>query len=582
RLFDDFNATFVPPETGRIGLTVFGQSNLSSAIDYPRLNPSEQRFELADNLSWTAGRHTLKFGFNYLYTQDYLNILRNQFGSYTYADFNRFALDFSGNATRLKNWQSYSQTFGNPILDLRTKDYSAYVQDQFRATRALTLNFGLRYEYADLPQPTVVNPAYPTLTGRINKPGKNFAPRAGLAYAFQDQKTVLRAGYGIFFQRVPGSLIQQFFFNNGVYQPQISLNGTTAGDLAVGPVLPGRLATGGGPPPGSVELQFAAKDFRTPYTQQGDIAIERQLTANLGLTVSYVFSRGVALFTSRDLNIGALGDPVTYRVNDPAGTQVGSYTTPTYRLSNRVDPRFRRLIQVENGGISYYNGLITQLQKRFSHGLQGSVAYTWSHAIDDSNQGGGSDVLFFSTLRSTYNGDYRSDRGSSLLDQRHRLVVNSIYQPTFTKSTSAFAKFFINNWQLSQITTVASAQPTTATIQVTSNFPGAAFTNTLNGFGGSTRVPFLPFNSLDVDRVFRTDARLTKGLPITERFQVFLNFEAFNVFNTQYNTGIISQAYTANNLVLTPNSRLKEGNQSQGFPDGTNARRMQASLRFVF
>ncbi|MDQ6708876.1 MAG: hypothetical protein M3Z85_23195, partial [Acidobacteriota bacterium] len=319
-----------------------------------------------------------------------------------------------------------------------------------------------------------------------------------------------------------------------------------------------------------------------PYTQQGDIAIERQLTANLGLTVSYVFSRGVALFTSRDLNLGALGDPVSYRLNDLAGTQVGSYTTPTYRLANRVDPRFRRLIQVENGGISYYNGLITQLQKRFSHGLQGSVAYTWSHAIDDSNQGGGSDVLFFSTLRSTYNGDYRSDRGSSLLDQRHRLVVNSIYQPTFTESTSALARFFINNWQLSQITTIASAQPTTATIQVTSNFPGAAFTNTLNGFGGSPRVPFLPFNNLDVDRVFRTDARLTKGLPITERFQVFLNFEAFNVFNTQYNTGIISQAYTANNFVLTPNARLGEGNASQGFPDGTNARRMQASLRFVF
>ena len=146
---------------------------------------------------------------------------------------------------------------------------------------------------------------------------------------------------------------------------------------------------------GAVDVQFASADFRQPYTQQADIAIERQLTENLGLTVSYLWSRGIGLFTSRDLNVGALGPDVTYRINDSSGNQVGTYTTPTYRLANRVDPRFRRLIQVENGGQSWYNGLVVQLRKRMSHGLEGSVAYTWSHAIDTANMGGGTNALFY-------------------------------------------------------------------------------------------------------------------------------------------------------------------------------------------
>jgi hypothetical protein len=335
-----------------------------------------------------------------------------------------------------------------------------------------------------------------------------------------------------------------------------------------------------------VDLQFASKDFHNAYTQQGDLAIERQLTENLGLTVSYVWSRGVGLIVARDLNAGAPGPNVTYRINDATGNQVGSYTTPTYRLANRVDPRFRRIVQVENGGNSWYNGLVVQLRKRLSHGLEGSVAYTWSHAIDTANQGGGSDALFFNSPRSTFNGDYNADKGSSSLDQRHRLVISSIWAPTFSKSTSGIAKFLINHWQLSQITTLASSQPTTATIRVVSSpFAGAAFTNSLNGLGGSNRVPFLPFNNLNIDKTYRVDARLTKELPFTERFRVYLNFEAFNVFNTISNTFVNTEAFNtgaSNSMVLTPTPGLGNGNASQGFPDGTNARRAQVSMRFVF
>ncbi|MBL8174985.1 MAG: hypothetical protein JNK48_09960, partial [Bryobacterales bacterium] len=123
----------------------------------------------------------------------------------------------------------------------------------------------------------------------------------------------------------------------------------------------------------------------------------------------------------------------------------------------------------------------------------------------------------------------------------------------------------------------------TPTIFVSGNpFAGAAFNTSLNGFGGSSRVPFLPAASLDIDQIYRTDARLTKILPFNERYQLHLNFEAFNVFNHVSNTAVNGQAFQATNGVLSPTPRLGEGSASQGFPDGTNARRAQVSLRFIF
>lgn len=583
RLFDDANAALVPASTGRLQITVQGQSNLGVADAYPRLNPSENRHQIADNLTWTRGKHTLKIGGDFVNTRDYNSILRNGNGTYNYPTFTAFAQDFSGNTTGAKRWQSFSQRFGNPVVDTTIQDVSWYVQDQFRVSKNLTLNMGVRYEYSALEQPVLTNPDYP-LTGKVNSPGKNFAPRFGLAYAFNDNKTVVRAGYGIFYARIQGGFLNTLHLENGIYQKQISFNGNVPAEQAQGPVFPAVLAgTARNPPAGTVDVTFASPDFRNPYTQQGDIGIERQLTQNLGLTLSYIWSKGVHLTTVRDLNVGALGPEVTYRINDTGGNQVGTYTTPTYRLANRVDTRWRRVNMVDHGANSYYNAMVVQLRKRMNRQFEGGVTYTWAHAID-FNQGGGNDNIFFSNgPRSLFNGDYRQDKSSSSLDQRHRFVGTFIWMPTFTKSNSWMAKHLINNWQLSQITTFASAQPQTPTIFVSGNpFAGAAYNTTLNGFGSSTRVPFMPAASLDVDQVYRTDARLTKVLPFSERYQLHLNFEAFNVFNHVSYTGVNGQAFEARNGVLTPTARLGEGSASQGFPDGTNARRAQVSVRFIF
>src|SRR5260221_7418091 len=95
----------------------------------------------------------MKFGLGIATTEDYIYSINNAFGSYTYQTVNAFALDFSGNNTGAKNWQRYSQTFGNPVVDATINDYGFYLEDQWRAAWKMKLKFGARYENAQVPPP---------------------------------------------------------------------------------------------------------------------------------------------------------------------------------------------------------------------------------------------------------------------------------------------------------------------------------------------------------------------------------------------------------------------------------------------
>ena len=537
---------------------------------------------MVDNYSWTHGAHSVKLGVDWQTTEDYMNQLFNGNGTYNYSNLTNFAKDFSDNTTGTKSYSTFTQQFGNPIQDLRTSDINFYAQDTWKVSRRFTLNYGLRYEKSFLPQPTVVDPNYPA-TGHIPSYSKDFAPRLSLSYSLDD-RTVIRAGYGVFYARFLGNGLDTLFLGNGRYQTSISANATTAGS----PIFPNVVPNAASVPAGTVNLNFADQaHFRNPYTQQGTVAIERELARDLAFTASYIWSRGVQLWTSRDLNLGSPTTTGTYLIQDTGGNTVGAFTTPLWVASSKPDTRYAHLYEVDNGGQSWYNGLALQLRKRMSHGLSTGVSYTWSHAIDDANQNGASGTIGF-TQSNLAAGNYRLDKGTSPLDQRHRAVVNFLWAPTFTKSTSTAAKYLVNGWELSAITTMASAQPTTATVGSVSTanggvFPGVQLAfSTMNGTGGWNRVPFYPVSGLDIDRVYRVDARLSRNLPFGERVKASLMFEAFNAFNTQYNTGVNTQAFTVSGNVLKPVAGLGVGNQSQGFPDGTNARRCQVAMRVVF
>jgi Carboxypeptidase regulatory-like domain/TonB dependent receptor len=586
RLSDPAASDLWPKETGPLSITISGSQtvDIGAAQAYPRTRPSENRFQFVDNYSWTHGAHSWKVGTDFQTTYDWINQLFNANARFAYSSLTNFARDFSDNTTGAKNYQTFTQAFGNPVHAFRTSDINFYFQDTWKFTPRFTMSYGLRYEKAWLPQPAKSDANY-AQTGVIPQDNNNFAPRFSLSYSLKD-KTVLRAGYGIFYARIHGNLLDTLFLGNNTTQSNVSINNTQTG----APVFPIVFPDLASVPPGTggaISLQFAARNFYAPYTQQGTIAVERRLTRDLGLTVSYLWSRGVGLIVQRDLNLGPQGPPVTYQIKDAAGNIASSYTTPTYLFANRVDTRYSKILQVENGGNSWYNGLAVQLNKRMSHGITTKLSYTWAHAIEDGNEQGASWNIDSTFNNATFNGNYRFDRGSSTLDQRHRAVINWVWTPTFTKSNSILARYFINGWGISGIATIASASPVTPTItfsgSTSSQFSGVnlAFT-TLNGSGGWNRVPFLPVGSVDVDRVHRVDARLERQLPFGERVKARLIFEGFNVFNMMYNTSISTQAYTAAGGVLTPNASLGQGTASQGFPDGTNARRAQVAFRLTF
>ena len=589
RQADTFNNAELGQGLGYLQVSVNG-TQLGPANYLPRIEPSERRLQFQDNAAWTKGRHTIKFGADIADTYDYVYYISNAYGSYTYQSVNAFALDLSGNTTGAKDWQTYSQTFGNGAVDYAIKDFGFYLQDTWRATQNLTVNIGARYEYAALPKPTVCNPSY-TLTCQVSSSPKNLAPRLGLAYRLND-KTVLQAGYGMFHARFQGGTLDNLFTTgNGIYQTSVSLSATQTPQLAAGPAFPSALAAV--PSNGSISaasLQYMEPGVKTPYTQQGNLGIQRQLTNDFALNVSYLWSRGVQLSGVRDMNLPGLSSQTfTYTIDDAGGNPVGSYTTPVY-LGSRPNKSFGGIYQDENGVNSYYNALAVSAAKSFAHGFTAQLSYTWSHEIDDGQSYGESTNNLFGSNANywTVNGDYKQNKSSGNLDQRQRFVLSWAWAPTFTHRGGAFYKYVVNGWQLSSITAISTGWPYTVSVKVNDSsgatvVPGMFSNYNLSASGLSNVVPFWPYYGHYYPSRYNSDARLSKMLPIGEKgMRLALNFEVFNLSNSWSPTSISSyQAFTELKGVLTA-TPLGLGSADGGFPDGTQARRMQVSARFSF
>ncbi len=582
---------------GTLEVSVSGGPNLGAYTILPRLLPSENRFQYADNLSYIKGRHTFKVGADVSRTEDFDNSLSNRFGTYNYPSATAFALDYAGGGNG-KNYSTFTQTFGTPIIDTKITEFGVYGQDSWKPWSRLTVNYGLRYEYAILPQPPASVTAYPQ-TGKIPTAGKNFGPRAGFAFSIS-RKTVLRAGFGLFYDRYESGLLNTLFTGNGTLQPSVSVTPTSTGAPSFPNILPSAATAAG-----SSILTFAAKDMRNPYSEEGTVTLEHQFTKNTSVSLGYIRNRGKRLYTVRDLNIGNLSSTVynftILNSNYQSSGQI--YSTPIYLLSNRIDKNYTHINQVENGGKQWYDAMVININHRFSKTFNANIAYTWSHEIDE-NQESGSNAIFFSGVMGLYNGNYSYDKGNGNLDQRQRLVSNFSWAPELWKSDNMFAKYVVNHWQLNGIVTLASGRPSfeSVTWSSTANLP-QAFTSTLDGLGGDNRVPFLPNNPLMIDSITRFDARITKIIPIRERMQLQLSFEVFNVTNTISNTSVQSAGFTAANkgttaapnFVIAPCTNANPaagtacvpetpgvGTASAGFPDGTNARRAQVGIRFIF
>ena len=241
-----------------------------------------------------------------------------------------------------------------------------------------------------------------------------------------------------------------------------------------------------------------------------------------------------------------------------------------------------------------------------------SIAYTWSHSID-LGQGAGADNIYYTDPPITvFNGDQRFEKGRSPLDQRHRLVANGVVSVPKRGYGSKLMNIAANGWQFSAIETYATPQgvdpqitiggynscPKNAPINPCPNpaitgplpFNNPYSTATIDGIGigfaATQRAPFLPRSSIQLGTTIRTDARLTKIFQLPKEQSVTLNFEVFNAFNYSTITSVTQTAYNES-LDIEGNGYLQQvpdgaGTASQGFPDGTNARRAQASVRYTF
>jgi len=581
---DNVNPT-LGPAFGALAVSVNSQS-IGSINNLPRVQPRETRFEFADNVSWVKGKHIVKGGVDITTTKDYSYFVSNANGSYTYQTVNAFALDYSDNTTSAKHWQTFAQTFGDPSVNARITASGVYLEDQWRPFKKFTATIGARYEYEALPQPTKCNQDY-TATCHIYSKPTNLMPRIGLAYSLNN-KTVIRAGYGLFYARVAGSTIGNLFTGNGVTTTAVSLSATQAAQLAVGPVFPNILAAvPSGVSVAASNIQFADPNWKTPYSEQGTFAVERELIHNLALTTSYIWSRGVQLYSVRDLNLPTATTLFTYTIADASGVPTGAtYTTPVV-IGTRPDPRYGGVNQAENGVTSSYNAVVVQLDKRFSKGFQASLSYTWSHEVDDGQSFGQSTANMFlsSAFSWLQNGNYKADRGLGLEDQPNRFVLSWIWAPTFSHGSGVVSKYLVNNWQLSSITTVNGRRPYgSPTVRLNDTPVQGMFSNfSLNGSGLSGRVPFWAVSSVYQPAMVRSDARISKILPFGERYKLALSFEAFNLSNSWSPTSMSTQAFTESKgiLTLTP-SAYNQGLSDAASPDGTLARRLQVSARFTF
>jgi hypothetical protein len=254
-------------------------------------------------------------------------------------------------------------------------------------------------------------------------------------------------------------------------------------------------------------------------------------------------------------------------------------------LNPRPNTKYGGIYETTNGLSSWYDALAVTFNKRFSHGFQSLLSYTWAHAIDDG-QGGGGNAIFYSSPFSTYNGNYVFDKGSGSLDQRHRLVYSLVYQTPNMHGDNFLVKYVVNGWQFSSITTLASGRPAGSPSIRLTDVPvtGMLSSSSLDGFGQNSRVPFLPVNSLYTPASYRADIRVTKIVSLPwENVKLFLSGEAFNISNSWSPTGLTNQVYTEAKgvLTLTPTA-YGIGSGDGGFPDGTQARRLQISARIVF
>ena len=593
------------------GLT-FGKS---TGLDRRAL-PDERRYQFADTMTYSSGKHTFKFGTDINHLHEIYDELFTEAGSYSYSNINDFIVDYvnfttsgalraAGKTcatqanpvanTRLAGkcyTSNYQQGFGPARFEFPTNDYAFFLQDDWRTTSRLTLNLGIRYEYEQLPKPfsALINPALPQ-TGNRPSDKNNFGPRVGFALDVNgDGKTSIRGGYGIYYGRINGSAIVQSLINTSVSgQSQIVASVpancsaalcTVATDIAgnpAAPIFPNILASA---PLGTATVNYFAKNMQNPMIQQGDFVFEREVAHNTVVSASYLFSFGKNLPNFVDTNLSPPTSVGRIKVVD--GPFAGATWVFPYYLGTRPNTAFGQIQEIRSDISTKYNALVLQANRRLTNGLQFQTSYTLSVAKDN----GQNSQTFTPTFSASFDPfDQNGEYSYSNFDRRHKFVASVVYNTNF-KGMSKAGRTILNGWTIAPVVNMFSGSRYTGLTNSfsTSGVFGFSQNGGVNGANGSLRFAYLPNNYFHQPSIKYVDLRVSRRFTLKENYKLEVLAEGFNIFNRTQVTSVNTQIYTLSNsggqVIATANPTFGTTAGADGF--FFKERQVQLGVRFEF
>ena len=456
-------------------------------------------------------------------------------------------LHLAVNGATPKGYSSYSQTFGNPSISYNSLFTGFFAQDTWKPLRNLTLTYGLRYDLYQVPNADK-NSLF-SFSQSFRTDNNNVGPRLGLAYGLgHDQKTVIRASTGIFYDPPQTDQYRLALLNNG--SPAF-FNITATPSSSFAPAFPAvftALPTGFSL--ATQNITTVAPDFATLYSYNATVSVTRELSSNFVVSASYLHTAGNRLPVYSNINLV------------PSGAFLAD-GRPIFSTTARVFPGFANILAVQSVGHSNYNGANITLNKRLSKGYEFYATYTWSHAIDDAPEQNNIDSGNF--LLSDPSNRAR-DRANSLTDKRHTFNMTGVFMPEF--SGKGAAHYLVNHNRLSIGLVAASGDLfNIGSNQILNGDPteGTAFQRPL----------FIGRNTVRAPAVFELNARYSRLFQVGEKRSFEFLAESTNLTNT---LNVISLNTTAKvdatGAILTPSPNAATGGRDQ--------RLIQMGLRFNF
>ena len=457
--------------------SVGGFSQIGATTSIPR-NRVDSNWHFVDNYSWKRGKHDVKFGYEFRRTTIMQVIDHNFRGTLSFGNDVNSPNNIN---TPLSSLQAFlegipdggAQVAGNSKRHTYQNSHSFFVQDSFRATPKLTLNYGVRWDYFGVTgekshmfytfDPAANGGAGDNVqTNQLyGKDYNNFAPRIAFAYDVTGKgQTVIRGGWGLFYDAFSqdmflGHLPWNCIFCPGPAYPGLGPNALATGSISGAPLDPNSPVYSGYGPEGD----FFAVDpkMRTPYVQNFNLNIQHQISSRVMLQVGYVGAKGTKLFQFLDINQPSQATITAFDL----ANGVSSYGTP------RNYSNFFYLNQQKSSANSMYHALQTSLRTTKWHGVTSQANFVWSHSIDTASDLEDFEPNQAQPQNSTFP---RGDRGNSSFDIRRRFTWNFNYE--FPQSHGSMQKL-VNGWGVNGILNLQDGQPWHLNYEFEGDYSGA-------------------------------------------------------------------------------------------------------------